>query len=283
MLPALNLLPPFRPEGKMKTRSIYKTYTELDHSWQAGIPVSLARTGPRRFEIGEDAGRKSDFIYDVGFVLPQSLPSVADTETSWDQGSQTPRTAVAAPVGGEDLGYAGLQSSRRANLAALRKGGAGRLTNPSAWVVKKLWPKFLRLPKPARYLVGAIVLAYLILRIVRIVPALSSLDALGQSHTPQSLSAAAPVGGTSAISNQAPKSWSDCQLVLDRLSPVATVTEPFGSGQLELVHDIIIGGERQQQVTFDCGGAQQDYLVRFSKLNGTWKAKSATPLGSHSE
>lgn len=267
----------------MKTKSIYKTYTELDHSWRAGIPVSLARTGPRRFEIGEDSGTKSDFIYDVGFVQPRSSNLVADAETPQGDGPHSLTTASAAPIGSEVLGNPDLQSSRRANLAALRKGGAGRLTSPSAWVIKKLWPKFLRLPKPARYLVGAIVLAYLILRIVRIVLAFSSLDSLGQTNTPQSLRAAAPVGGTSAISNEAPKSWSDCQLALDHLAPVATATEPFGAGELLLVHDIIIGGERQQQVTFDCGGSQQDYLVRFSKLDGTWKAKSATPLGSHSE
>lgn len=267
----------------MKTRSIHKTYTELEHSWRAGIPVSLARTGPRRFEIGEDAGRKSDFIYDVGFVQPKSSNPVANAEIPKGQGSETPTTAVAAPVGSDRPLEPNLQSSRRANVAALRKGGAGRLSSPSVWVVKKLWPKFLRLPKPARYLVGAIVLVYLVFRIVRIVLAFASLDLLGQTNAPQRLSAAAPVGGTSAISSEAPKSWSDCQLAIDRLAPVAPATEPYGSGELQLVHDIIIGGERQQQVTFDCGGAQQDYLIRFSKLDGTWKAKSATPLGSHSE
>lgn len=246
----------------MKTKSIYKTYTQLESSWRAGIPVSLARTGPRRFEIGDDTGKKKDFIYDVGFVQPR-----AEEQAVVHAGVEEPRE----------------QSSRRANLAALRRGRTARLTSPSVWIVKKLWPKFLRLPKPARYLVGAIVLAYLVLRIVRVVLAFSSLDTLGQTTAPQTYSAAAPVAGGISSTHQRPRAWSECLLALDKLAPVAQPIEAYGAGELLLVHDIIIGGERQQQVTFECGGTQQDYLVRFSKLDGTWKAKSATPLGSHSE
>jgi hypothetical protein len=60
-----------------------------------------------------------------------------------------------------------------------------------------------------------------------------------------------------------------------------------GELRLTIVHDIIIGGERQQQVTASCIGGDSSHGQRFFVLNywldgDTWKAKSATPEGSHS-
>ena len=274
----------------MKTKSIYKTYTELDNSWRAGAAVSLARTGPRRFVIGEMGGKNTDFIYDVGFVQPQPSPpfSVAanlagdtrDNVSNFAPHRDTP--AVNQSVGSPEAETPLQLSSRRANRSAQRTGGSRRLFSPSSWFVKKLWPKFRALPKPARYLLGVLVLAYIVLRIARIAFAFSALDSLGQKTMPISINVSATTSGDSSLAKQTPDPGSGCRLLLNKLGPVLKPVEAYGTGELLLVHDIIIGGERQQQLSLNCGGNQHDYLVRFSKLDGTWKAKSATPLGSHS-
>jgi hypothetical protein len=66
------------------------------------------------------------------------------------------------------------------------------------------------------------------------------------------------------------------------LKPIPDRTGIQDAGTLTLVSDIQIGGERQQLIKQDCDGASREYSVRFSAISGTWKAKSATPMGSHS-
>ena len=66
------------------------------------------------------------------------------------------------------------------------------------------------------------------------------------------------------------------------LSFVPSVPLSPGSKNLHLDRDITIGGERQQQITIDCGVEKRVLTVRFSLAQGSWKVKSATPTGSRS-
>ena len=79
--------------------------------------------------------------------------------------------------------------------------------------------------------------------------------------------------------------------------PSATPTDACGPEPLEavrplngntsqkgtlLLRDIVIGGERAQEVRYACGDGETTYLLRFALAKDRWKAKSATPMGSHS-
>jgi hypothetical protein len=74
----------------------------------------------------------------------------------------------------------------------------------------------------------------------------------------------------------------NCKFEWKFLKPIPDRTGIKGAGAWTLVSDIQIGGERQQLIKQECGGASREYSVRFSAVSGTWKAKSATPMGSHS-
>ena len=91
---------------------------------------------------------------------------------------------------------------------------------------------------------------------------------------------------------QSPKSSASISVVQHCNPPSAPIqplktTQTLGTnGKLLLIHDIIIGGERLQEVRLKClkngQWVTQDYALRFALISGEWKAKSATPSGSHS-
>ena len=73
-----------------------------------------------------------------------------------------------------------------------------------------------------------------------------------------------------------------CSIDWLALKPLALESLATEGGTLWLRNDIVIGGQREQTIAFDCQGREQTEVIRFSSLDGTWKAKSATPTGSHS-
>lgn len=99
---------------------------------------------------------------------------------------------------------------------------------------------------------------------------------IGQSREPVSSSTA------KASSNIQAPSKPSCGLVVMGLQPQTVASRPESGGTARLIEDIVLGGERQQELEFICGATRTFYQVRFSLVQGTWKAKSATPMGSHS-
>ncbi|MEN9714840.1 MAG: hypothetical protein RJA35_307 [Actinomycetota bacterium] len=113
------------------------------------------------------------------------------------------------------------------------------------------------------------------------------LFAFGDHLAPMTLLANKP--STRASDSQAPapifsSANKPCDLNLETLTPLAdSKPRPDTDGRaLTLIRDIVIGGERQQEISVHCDRADAIYSVRFSLSQGSWKAKSATPMGSHS-
>jgi len=80
-----------------------------------------------------------------------------------------------------------------------------------------------------------------------------------------------------------------CALVSNPAQPLPIGESRLQGQTLTLIHDITIGGERMQEVELSCTGTPStnakgkvSYYLRFSLSYGIWKAKSATPTGSHS-
>ena len=89
---------------------------------------------------------------------------------------------------------------------------------------------------------------------------------------------------------QEPKSSTGCPRTPTEVLSTLGVPVPVGGlregvATFQLLRDVTIGGERQQVVAVKCdsvtSGAIQ-YALRYWLDGSTWKAKSATPVGSHS-
>ena len=88
------------------------------------------------------------------------------------------------------------------------------------------------------------------------------------------------------VTNPTSDADSTCALIAAVKSPVKPGGETLGDTRVTITRDVIIGGERQQEVAVTCidGPAKtiRRYALRFWLEGGSWKAKSATPMGSHS-
>lgn len=93
--------------------------------------------------------------------------------------------------------------------------------------------------------------------------------------------------GHTANDNRDAKGTS-CDVAPILVQPVPAGTSQSSGLTVTLLHDITIGGERLQEVAFVCPSnidpktSVIGYNLRFALIKGVWKAKSATPTGSHS-
>jgi hypothetical protein len=137
-------------------------------------------------------------------------------------------------------------------------GRASRGANPSRFAMR---PALRQRGVPAKSSVFAVAGAALALTL-----------AIGFLAWPQPKAANAPRFAVSAPSRSAKPDCDDALVQADSFVS--------GRAKLELIADESLGGVRQLTFTDAC--THQTVQVRLFKTGNTWKAKSATPLGSHS-
>jgi len=73
----------------------------------------------------------------------------------------------------------------------------------------------------------------------------------------------------------------ECLVNWGSLSPMEEDSVRFGSTELTLMRDIVIGGVREQTIATRCAGSRKNFDVTFVKQGAAWKVKGAIPAESH--
>ena len=208
--------------NKVQIRTLRQLHEQLDRNWHSKTQVELARTGIRKFHLGDEGKAATNFVFDRGW-------------------------STRGDVAGEEL-------KRRNSWLPAPNGRIPKLT-------------FLALA----------LMAVLALAVLNAVPkTLGASDSKSFQNLPKSSKSAAKKPLAAIVNCTVP----------DIAYPVPPTGLSLDDKSLKLLHDVTIGGEREQEVEVSCGNQPgvppKRYEVRFWLDGHTWKAKSATPLGSHS-
>jgi hypothetical protein len=251
---------------------------ELETAWSMGQVTEISRTGPRRFKVGGENSTKAAFVFDKGFV---SEPEAGLRRAAGDDSAA--KVESFSWVYSADVQEHGSRRERRqAELAMLPASVWGkRWTRARAGLLGRGLSWFKSQSRIRRFTIVAILLLLVAFRAMAVGNALSDLVSISSSVS--DLAKTKPrVPRTNQVSSRAEATGKPvCDLDLAGLQPLDS--EKVGDApHLELIRDIVIGGERQQIISKRCGTDERQFAVRFTLLNSRWEAKSATPMGSHS-
>jgi len=251
---------------------------DLETAWSTGQVTELSRIGSRRFQLGGENSTKAVFVFDKGFVSePEAGPRIAAGETSKAK-IQSFDWVYSADVDE----HRSRRERRQAEISILPPSVWGRRwTRARAGLLRRCLSWFKGQSKIRRVLIVTIVLLVVAFRAMAVGNALSDLVSISSSVS--DLTNAQPrVPHTNQIPSTAGRAAkSVCDLDLAGLQPLDG-EKAEDAPHLELIRDIVIGGERQQIISRRCGTDERQFAVRFTLLNSRWEAKSATPMGSHS-
>lgn len=251
---------------------------ELETAWSTGQVTEISRTGPRRFKLGGENSTKAVFVFDRGFVSePEAGLRRAAGETSKAK-IQSFDWVYSADVDE----HRSRRERRQAEISILPPSVWGRRwTRARAGLLRRCLSWFKGQSKFRRVLIVAIVLLVVALRAMAVGNALSDLVSISSSVS--DVTKTQPrVPRTNQVSSRAEATGKPvCDLDLAGLQPLDS-EKAEDAPHLELIRDIVIGGERQQIISRRCGTDERQFAVRFTLLNSRWEAKSATPMGSHS-
>lgn len=259
-------------------KRIVELRRDLETAWSTGQVTELSRTGPRRFKVGSENSTKAVFVFDKGFV---SEPEAGLRRAAGDN-SKAKIQSFEWVYSTDVDEHRSRRERRQAEIYILPPSVWGRRwTRARAGLLRRCLSWFKGQSKFRRVLIVAIVLLVVALRAMGVGKAVIDLASISSSFS--DLTNAQPrVPHTNQIPSTAgTAAKSECELNLSGLQPLDSDRAEIAS-HLQLMRDIVIGGERQQIISRRCGTDERQFAVRFTLLNSRWEAKSATPMGSHS-
>ncbi|MEN9737016.1 MAG: hypothetical protein RJA26_249 [Actinomycetota bacterium] len=251
---------------------------ELATAWSTGQVTSLSRTGPRRFNLGGENSTKAVFVFDKGFV---SEPEAGLRRAAGDN-SKAKIQSFEWVYSTDVDEHRSRRERRQAEISILPPSVWGRRwTRARAGLLRRCLSWFKSQSKIRRFTIVAILLLLVAFRAMAVGNALSELVSISSSVS-DFAKAQQRVPHTNQVSSRAEATGMPvCDLDLTGLQPLDS-EKAEDAPHLELIRDIVIGGERQQIISRRCGTDERQFAVRFTLLNSRWEAKSATPMGSHS-